>query len=108
MVLKVVTGKIFKTWKLSQPRAVRGSVLELRRNWLASEVFAFTMIRRVSASPGSRALGQVVKDRDYLADNLYVFMLSELKALGQQESGWAAEAVPNWESGGGVFAEGAL
>jgi hypothetical protein len=47
----------------------------------------------------SRALGQVVKDRDYLVDNLCMYMLSEVKAWGQEERGRAAEAVPNWESG---------
>jgi hypothetical protein len=41
---------------------------------------------------------QIVKDRDYLIDNLCVLMLSQLKRRGQGESGRAGERVPNWES----------
>jgi hypothetical protein len=39
----------------------------------------------VGCFPQEPRPGQVFKDRDYLADNLYMSMLSELKAVGQQE-----------------------
>jgi len=64
------------------------------------------MIRRGRRFAREPSLVKLSKIEDYLADNLYVFMLSQLKAWGQQESGRAADAVPNWESGGGVFAKG--
>jgi hypothetical protein len=34
----------------------------------------------------------------YLLDNIFVIMLSVLKARGQGESGRPSEPVPNWES----------
>ncbi len=58
MVLKVVRGKIFKTWELSP-----------------------------DVSLESRVPVQVFKDRDYLVDNLYMFMLSELKAWVNKKAG---------------------
>jgi hypothetical protein len=54
MVLKVVTGKILETWELA--RGVAGAV----PFW-------------------NRWYGSVVKDRDYLIDNLCVYMLSQLR-----------------------------
>ena len=45
----------------------------------ASNVFAVTMIVGVKASPRSGAPVGLSKIEDYLVDNLYVLMLSELK-----------------------------
>jgi len=88
MVLKVVRGKIFKTWKLSRCRIDGGSILELRRDRVASNVFAVTMIVGVKASPRSGAPVGLSKIEDYLVDNLYVLMLSELKdAVNKKRTG---------------------
>jgi len=97
MVLKVVTAKIFKT-------------LELEMAWLPGVPFGnhgqiWTMVlpwpRLLGAAhwerPDARNTVRLSKILDYLADNPHVFMLSEVKALGQEESGRAAEPVPDWE-----------
>jgi hypothetical protein len=48
-------------------------------------------------------LVRLSKIDNYLADNLLVFMLSDGKVRGQAESGWAADAVSNWESRTGTI-----
>ncbi len=46
----------------------------------------------------SPSLARLSKIDDYLADNICMLMLSDVKARGQAESGRSADAVPNWES----------
>jgi hypothetical protein len=46
------------------------------------------------------------KIEDYLVDNLYVLMLSELKHAVNKKADVLRDAAPNWESGGGHLAEG--
>jgi len=84
MVLKVVTGKILETLELSWCPTGCGSVLGLRVE--------------LGAVPEDASMVRLSKSNDYLVDNLYIHMLSELKEGGQAENGWAADAVPNWES----------
>jgi hypothetical protein len=43
------------------------------------------------------------KINDYLADNLDGFMLSRVRGRDQEESGRAADPVPNWESSTHAF-----
>ncbi len=47
--------------------------------------------------PEVKGNGYVVKDIDYLVDNLPACMLLEVKAGGQEKCGRAADPVPNWE-----------
>jgi len=70
----------------------------------ASNVFAVTMIVGVKASPRSGAPVGLSKIEDYLVDNLYVLMLSELKDAVNKKKDVLRDAVPNWESGGGLLA----
>jgi len=85
MVLKVVTGKIFKTLGLSWsvdnrlPDGCRG----FQHLGTAAEI-----------APKVR----LSKTYDYLIDNVYVCILSYENARGQEESGQAADRVPHWES----------
>jgi hypothetical protein len=46
------------------------------------------------------------KIEDYLVDNLYVLMLSGLKHAVNKKADVLRDAAPNWESGGGLLAEG--
>jgi len=39
----------------------------------------------------------------YLPDNMFRSILSQMKVWGQEESGWVAEPVPNWESSATQF-----
>jgi len=80
MVLKVVTGKIFKTLGL-----YGGSSL------------ADGSSPNTSKRPGASSAVRLSKTLDYLIDNLYHYRLSLMKALGQVESGRVEETVPNWE-----------
>ena len=62
----------------------------------------------VKFPPSGWALGAWDVDRlskieDYLVDNLCSVILSQVTARGQQESGAAADLVPNWESSAYAF-----
>jgi hypothetical protein len=70
MVLKVVAGKIFKTLELWVVACCRGPRFASRR----------LVELRTSKQPRRFEHGQIVKERDYLLDNQYVFMLSKVKA----------------------------
>jgi hypothetical protein len=50
--------------------------------------------------PGAASVVRLSKTEDYLADNLYVPMLSEVMHWVQEESGWRWEAVPELGIGG--------
>jgi hypothetical protein len=76
MVLKVVTCKILETLELRWCPTGRSSVLELRQE-MRREGFRLGDDR--SLQPGSCAHGQIVKERDYLVDNLCLSMLSQLE-----------------------------
>jgi hypothetical protein len=95
MVLKGVTGKIFKTLELLWSLPAGSSVLEPRGVKLDNGLLPST--RPLEAA---RRLGHIrlSKSSDYLIDNLYVVMLSKVRARGQGESGRVAGPVPNRES----------
>ena len=81
MVLKVVTGKIFKTLELRDGLLPAVPVLELRVK--LDDGFASIMIRRTQhlrKRPDASSMARLSKSLDYLADNLHVFMLSKVKA----------------------------
>ena len=44
----------------------------------------------LGSARNARSPGQIVKDLDYLVDNLFDLMLSTVKAMGQEESGKVA------------------
>ena len=48
--------------------------------------------------PRGCAHDQGVKDIYYLIDNMSVLILSRIESRSQEESGWAADAFPKWES----------
>jgi len=74
MVLKVVTGTILETLELSWAMVGCYSILEQQRR----TVFALSMI--CGAGP---FVGSIVKERDYLVDNLCIAMLSLMNDEGQ-------------------------
>ena len=84
MVLKVVTGKIFKTWELSWHLCARSSGMELRIELPVPTTLAFTMTG-LSAASRSCVLVRLSKIVDYLVDNLFVSMLSQWNGCGQYE-----------------------
>jgi hypothetical protein len=65
MVLKVVTGKILETLKLSWGLTAPGSLLKLGKDWNREQAFGFTMmvVGRQWERPRSCAHDQIVKDR---------------------------------------------
>jgi len=76
MVLKVVTGKIFKTLELRWSSTACGSVLGTTGD-AGKKVFALTRIGRTQplVVKGLRPC-QVVKERGYLMDNQSAVILS--------------------------------
>jgi hypothetical protein len=52
------------------------------------KLLRFMILLRELALPGSRALVRLSKIEDYLLDNLYMLMLSELKAWVNKKRGW--------------------
>ena len=86
MVLKVVTGKIFKTWELSRHPSAGSSAMELRMNCLVPKTLAFTRMGGAETTASrSCALVKLSKIEDYLVDNLCVSILSRWNACGQHE-----------------------
>ena len=63
MVLNVVIGKIFKTWKLWWFSAACGSILELQVK---------------AGCPEAGLMVRLSKIVDYLVDNIYALMLSQV------------------------------
>ena len=106
MVLKVVTGKILEALELSRVRWLAVPFLELDRAGSGTEPFALPIAGVSRRAPSSPSKVRLSKIEDYLIDNQHVPMLSKVKARGQAQSGGAADAVPNSESGTGLFAKG--